>query len=81
MLARAVLRPKPAVTARSGVKATATNPLSGYVDAAIGALALRVDPRWTPMIAVHLQVILQQAALVSAFTLPDDAEPAPIFKA
>ena len=34
-----------------------------------------------PAVRGHLQVTLRLGALVAAFALPDDAEPAPVFKA
>ena len=34
-----------------------------------------------PAVRGNLAVTLRLAALVSAFTLPDDADPAPVFKA
>jgi hypothetical protein len=57
------------------------DPLDDLIVAAANALALTVDPAWTPAVRANLQVIFAQAALVTAFDLPDDAEPAPIFKA
>jgi 1-carboxybiuret hydrolase subunit AtzG-like len=55
--------------------------LDDLIVAAAHALALTVDPAWKPAVRANLQVIFAQAALVTAFDLPDDAEPAPIFKA
>ena len=57
------------------------DPLDGFIDAAARALDLPVEPAWRPAIKANLQVTLRQAALVSEFALPDDAEPAPIFRA
>jgi hypothetical protein len=57
------------------------DPLDDLIAAAAHALALTVDPAWTPTVRANLQVIFAQAALVTAFDLPADAEPAPIFKA
>ena len=34
-----------------------------------------------PAVRGHLQVTLRHGALVAAFALPDDAEPAPVFRA
>jgi hypothetical protein len=45
------------------------------------ALALPVDPAWVPMIRSNLDVTFRLAALVADFPLPDDAEPAPVFRA
>lgn len=53
--------------------------LDDYVAAAATALALPLDPAQRPAVRAHLAVILDQAALVDEFPLPDDAEPAPTF--
>ena len=45
------------------------------------ALALPVDPAWVPMIRSNLEVTFRLAAVVGDFPLPDDAEPAPVFRA
>ena len=45
------------------------------------ALDLPLDPAWHPAIRFNLDVTFRLAALVAGFPLPDDAEPAPIFKA
>jgi hypothetical protein len=55
--------------------------LDDYIDAAAMMLALAVEPAWKPAIRANLEVTLRMAALVSAFPLPDDAEPSPVFKA
>jgi 1-carboxybiuret hydrolase subunit AtzG-like protein len=44
------------------------------------ALGLTLDPSWETGVAFNLQLILRHAALVDEFPLPDDAEPAPIFR-
>jgi hypothetical protein len=57
------------------------DPLDDFIDAAARALALPVEPDWKPAVAANLRVTLEHAASVEAFALPDDAEPAPVFKA
>jgi hypothetical protein len=57
------------------------DPLDTFIDAAAQALELPLEPAWRPAVKANLLVTLRQAALVSEFTLPDDAEPAPIFRA
>ncbi len=57
------------------------DPLDAYIDAAGRALALPIDPAWKPAIRANLEVTLRLAAQVSEFPLPDEAEPAPVFKA
>jgi hypothetical protein len=57
------------------------DPLDDYIAAAAAALALPVDPAWHGAVRAHLQVTLRLAKLVEDFDLPDDAEPAPVFRA
>jgi hypothetical protein len=56
-------------------------PLDDFIAAGASALDLKIDKSWMPAVRMHLQVTLRHGALVSAFALPDDTEPAPIFKA
>jgi hypothetical protein len=58
-----------------------TDPLDDFIDAAAKALKLPVDPAWKPAIRTNLAVTLNLAALVEEFKLPDEAEPAPVFRA
>jgi hypothetical protein len=55
--------------------------LADLIDATGNALTLTIEPPWRPAVHSNLQIIFGQAALFMAFELPDDAEPAPIFKA
>jgi hypothetical protein len=57
------------------------DPLDDFVDAAARALELPLDPAWRPAVKANLLVTLRQAGLVTEFALPDDAEPAPVFRA
>jgi hypothetical protein len=57
------------------------DPLDDLVAAGARALDLKIDEAWIPAVRWHLQVTLRHGALVAAFALPDDAEPAPVFKA
>ncbi len=45
------------------------------------ALGLTIDPAWRNSVKFHLRLVLDHAARVDAFELPDEAEPAPIFHA
>jgi hypothetical protein len=45
------------------------------------ALGLTLDPAWHKGVAFNLRLIMRHAALVEEFALPDDAEPAPVFRA
>jgi len=60
---------------------TQGDPFDAFIDAAAHALELPLDPAWRPAVKANLLVTLRQAALVSEFALPDDAEPAPVFQA
>jgi hypothetical protein len=58
-----------------------TDSLDAYVDAAAAALGVPIDEAWKPEIRANLAVTFRLAALVGEKELPDDAEPAPVFKA
>jgi hypothetical protein len=45
------------------------------------ALALPIDPAWRPAITLNLQVLFKHAKIVDEFSLPDDIDPAPVFRA
>jgi hypothetical protein len=68
-------------TPKSRAAAGAHEPLDDLIAAAAHVLALPIDPAWLPAIRMNLDITLRQAALVSEFALPDDAEPAPVFEA
>jgi hypothetical protein len=57
------------------------DPLDDFIAAGARALGLKIDKSWMPAVRGHLQVTLRHGALVAGFALPDDAEPAPVFKA
>jgi Protein of unknown function (DUF4089) len=61
--------------------AAAASDIAALVAASARALGLAIDPAWEANVSFNLQLILRHAALVDAFPLPDDAEPAPIFHA
>jgi len=58
-----------------------TPELDDFIAASARTLELPVDPAWYPMIPANLEVIFRLAGLVAEFKLPDDAEPAPVFRA
>ena len=60
---------------------TSPDPLDDYIAAAAKALKLPVEPSWTPAIKANLAVTLRLAGIVEDFALPDEAEPAPVFRA
>jgi hypothetical protein len=55
--------------------------LDSYIESAAAALGIPLDPAWKPAIRANLDVTFKFAALVGEKELPDDAEPAPVFKA
>jgi hypothetical protein len=56
-------------------------PLDEFITAAARALDLPLEPDWQSAVKANLAVTLRHAATVAAFALPDEAEPAPVFKA
>jgi 1-carboxybiuret hydrolase subunit AtzG-like len=58
-----------------------TPDLDEFIAASARVLALPADPAWYPTIRFNLEVIFRLAALVADYPLPDDAEPAPVFRA
>jgi hypothetical protein len=55
--------------------------LDDLITAAAAALALPVDPAWRPAVRMHLEITLSLGKSIEDFDLPDDAEPAPVFRA
>ncbi len=52
-----------------------------YIDAAAALIGLPIDPAHRPGHVLNLRRLAEMAALVTAFPLPDDSEPAPVFAA
>jgi hypothetical protein len=57
------------------------DPLDSYIDSAAATLGIPIDPAWKPTIRANLDVTFKLATLVAEKELPDEAEPAPVFKA
>lgn len=51
-----------------------------FLDATTAAMGLTVDPAWRPAVLDNLQRSRQIAQAVLNFPLPDDVEPASIFR-
>jgi len=66
---------------KAPAKAPEKDPVEALVIAGARALGLPVEPAWRANVIFNLRLILRHAALVDEFVLPDDAEPAPIFRA
>jgi hypothetical protein len=60
---------------------TGPEELDILVDAALRALDLPLDPAWKPAIRANLETSLRLAAAFADFALPDETEPAPVFRA
>jgi hypothetical protein len=61
--------------------ATEGEPLDDYIDAAAGALRLKIEDAWRPAVRANLEVSLRLARMVDEFPLPDETEPASVFGA
>jgi hypothetical protein len=66
---------------RAPTAAKRADVIETLVTASAQALALPIDPAWRTSVKRNLQVILTHAALVEQFSLPDEIEPAPVFRA
>jgi hypothetical protein len=55
--------------------------LDDFVEAAAAALGIPLEDAWKPAVKANLEVTLRHADMVAEFELPNDAEPAPVFKA
>jgi hypothetical protein len=67
--------------AKSTRKTASRDPLDDFVDASADALGLKIEPVWRGTVKANLAVTFALAALFADFSLPDDAEPAPVFMA
>jgi hypothetical protein len=72
---------KVAKRAKSRIKPKARDPLDEFIVAGARSLNLKIEQAWLPEVRNNLAVTLRLGDLVAGFTLPDDAEPAPVFKA
>jgi hypothetical protein len=57
------------------------DPLSAAIAAGAHMLGLTIEPSWLPSVRANLEVSLRLGKLVDEFPLPDEHEPASIFKA
>ena len=73
--------PRKTAQAKSPPRIATPDPLDGFIAAGTRGLGLKVEKSWMKAVRFNLRVTLDQAALVAAFPLPDDAEPAPVFRA
>ncbi|MDQ0347251.1 DUF4089 domain-containing protein [Ancylobacter vacuolatus] len=50
------------------------------LDAGLKIAALKLEPELRPRVLMHLETAMAMAALVTDFPLPDEAEPAPVYR-
>jgi|SRR5262245_14438231 hypothetical protein len=62
-------------------KGSAPDQLDQFISIAAQGLGLRVEKSWMKPVRANLRVTLDLVAMVAEFPLPDDAEPAPVFRA
>jgi hypothetical protein len=55
--------------------------IDAYIDATAEVLGIPLEQAWKPAVRANLEVTFKLAALVGEKELPDDAEPAPVYKA
>ena len=58
-----------------------TEQLDEFITSGTALLGIPVRPEWHDAIRQHLRFSLERGLLVLEFPLPDDAEPAPVFRA
>ena len=51
------------------------------VESGLRRLGITIAPEWLPAIRFHLDLSLAMGAMVAEFPLPDEADPAPVFRA
>lgn len=67
--------------AKSLPQTAAADPLDDFIAAGTRGLGLKVEKSWMRAVRTNLRVTLDLGAMVAEFPLPDDAEPAPVFRA
>jgi hypothetical protein len=77
---RSVVKARPLAKPTSA-PASQIDPLDNWIVASASALGLRVEKSWMPAVRANLRVTLDQGLLAGGFPLPDDAEPAPVYRA
>jgi len=63
-----------------GTLAVEPEDVAAYVDAAAALLDLPIDAAHRPAVIAHLAGLLAGARLFTEFAIPDDVEPAPVFR-
>jgi hypothetical protein len=57
-----------------------TEPLDALIDSGASLLGLPVERAWKPAIRANLEVTLRLASLFDGFEVPDELEPAPVYR-
>jgi hypothetical protein len=57
------------------------NSTDAWITSSAALLGLPIEVAWMPAIRANVEVTLRLAKLVDEFPLPDEVEPAPVFKA
>ena len=60
---------------------TDSNELSAWLDANAALLDITVAQEWREGVMLHLRITRDMAQRLLDFPLPDEAEPAPVFRA
>jgi hypothetical protein len=55
--------------------------LNVWIDAGTALLGIPIRQKWRATIRLHLGITLDHASAVLAFELPDESDPAPVFRA
>jgi hypothetical protein len=74
---------KPAARRRAAPasKLAAPDPLDDVIIAAARSLGLTIEQAWLPAVRANLRLTLTLGLQAGEFALPDEAEPAPVFRA
>jgi hypothetical protein len=80
-IARAAPRPARKAAAARPTEPPKPDPLDTFILAGARALGLKIAKGWMLAVRSNLAVTLRHAASVESLELPDDAEPAPVYRA
>lgn len=54
--------------------------LDAFIASGLRLLGVSIDPEWHAAVRFHLSILLAHARTVSEFPLPDEADPASVFR-
>jgi hypothetical protein len=58
-----------------------TDDLDTWLDANAALLGITVAPEWRDAVRLHLRITRETAQCLMEFPLPDETDPAPVFRA